>query len=407
MRWIRQQNARKILHLFDGWENMLYHIFPKRKLFRRVFERMCFSVKNLGFGLMRLPMQGEEVDIAELTRMVDLFLQRGFTYFDTAWGYTGGKSEKAVKTVLVDRYPRERFQLATKLPAWAGAKNAEEARAMLATSLERTGAGYFDYYLLHNLGGTRTKLFEDYGIWDFLREQKEKGVIRKLGFSFHDKADVLDGILKAHPDVDFVQLQINYADWDSPTVQSRLCYETARAHGKPIIVMEPVKGGSLANLPREAAQPMLSFAPQRSLSSWAVRFAASLEGVFMVLSGMSTLAQVEDNTSYMAGFAPLTAQELDVIKETQAALDKLDRIPCTDCRYCLKGCPKGIAIAPIFSAMNTLKVFNNLDGAKRSYGFATADVTPEACIRCGQCESVCPQHIPIISELENAARLLG
>lgn len=364
-------------------------------------------MKNLGFGLMRLPMQDEEVNIDELTRMVDLFLQRGFTYFDTAWGYTGGKSEKAVKTVLVDRYPRERFQLATKLPAWAGAKSAEQARAMLATSLERTGAGYFDYYLLHNLGGTRTKLFEDYGIWDFLRKQKEKGVIRKLGFSFHDKADVLDGILKAHPDVDFVQLQINYADWESPTVQSRLCYETARAHGKPIIVMEPVKGGSLANLPGEAAQPMLSFAPQRSLSSWAVRFAASLEGVFMVLSGMSTLAQVEDNTSYMAGFAPLTAQELDVIKATQAALDKLDRIPCTDCRYCLKGCSKGIAIPSIFSAMNTLKVFNNLDGAKRSYGFATAGVTPEACIRCGQCESVCPQHIPIISELKNAARLLG
>ena len=393
MRWRRQLNARKILHLFDGWKNMLYHHIYMIIL-RRICERMCFSMKNLGFGLMRLPMQGEEVDIAELTRMVDLFLQRGFTYFDTAWGYTGGKSEQAVKTVLVDRYPRERFQLATKLPAWAGAKDAAQARAMLSTSLERTGAGYFDYYLLHNLGGARTKLFDDYGIWDFLREQKQKGVIRKLGFSFHDKADVLDGILKAHPDMDFVQLQINYADWESPAVQSRLCYETARAHGKPVIVMEPVKGGSLANLPKEAATPLRSFAP-------------SLEGVFMVLSGMSTLAQVEDNTSYMAKFAPLTLQEQAAIKETQAALDKLDRIPCTDCRYCLKGCPKGIAIAPIFSAMNTLKVFNNLDGARRSYGFATGSVTPQDCIHCGQCESVCPQHIPIMAELENVERLLG
>lgn len=364
------------------------------------------QMKKLGFGLMRLPMLGDEVDIEQVKQMVDLFLERGFTYFDTAYGYIGGKSEQAVKTALVDRHPRESFLLATKLPAWA-AKSAEDARQMLTTSLERTGAGYFDYYLLHNLGGNRTETFDEYGLWEFAAEQKKKGVIRKLGFSFHDNADALEKVLCAHPDVDFVQLQINYADWENERIQSRLCYETARRHGKEIIIMEPVKGGSLANLPHSTAKPMLDYAPDRSLSSWAVRYAASLEGVITVLSGMSTLAQLDDNTSYMQCFEPLSSEEYAVIDRVQLLLSQTDRIPCTDCRYCLKDCPAGVKIAPIFAAMNTYKVFNDLNGAKASYRMHTRNGGgADACIQCGQCESVCPQKISIINMLAQAKELL-
>lgn len=231
------------------------------------------------------------MDIEQTKQMVDLFLSKGFTYFDTAYGYLNGKSEKAIKAALVDRYPRESYQLATKLPAWTGAKTAEEARAMLATSLERTGAGYFDFYLLHNLGDNRTEAFDRFGIWDFLAEQKAKGVIKHLGFSFHNKADVLDDLLNKHPNMEFVQLQINYADWESASIQSRACYEVARKHGKPVVIMEPVKGGSLANLPEKIAAPMKEFAPNASLPSWAIRYAASLDGLVTVLSGMSSLEQ--------------------------------------------------------------------------------------------------------------------
>jgi len=366
-------------------------------------------MKKLGFGLMRLPMLEKEVDIEQTKQMVDLFLERGFDYFDTAYGYIGGKSEMAVKTALVERHPRESFKLATKLPAWASSvKTAEDAKAMLYTSLERTGAGYFDYYLLHSLGGTRTELYERYGLWDFAAEQKAKGVLRKVGFSFHDSAEALDELLKAHPEVDFVQLQINYADWESKNVQSRLCYETARRHGKEIIIMEPVKGGSLANLPPETAKPMLDYAPDASLSSWAIRYAASLEGVITVLSGMSTLAQVEDNTSYMQHFQPLNAQEQSVIHRVQELLEKSDRVACTDCRYCLKGCPANVKIAPIFAAMNIYKVYNDLRSAKSEYRYLTSEGGgADACIACGQCEAACPQKLPIIELLQQAKELLG
>ena len=248
------------------------------------------SIPKLGFGLMRLPMQGEEVDIEQTKQMVDMFMQAGFNYFDTAYGYIGGRSEKAIGEALVKRYPRESFLLTTKLPAWA-AGSAEEARQMLETSLERTGAGYFDFYLLHNLGEQRTHFFDDYGIWDFLKAKKAEGVIRHLGFSFHDKADKLDAILAAHPDVDFVQLQINYIDWESSTIESRKCYEVARKYGKPVIIMEPVKGGNLVNLP-EDAKAVLDGLHGGSPASYAIRFAASFPGIEMVLSGMSSLEQI-------------------------------------------------------------------------------------------------------------------
>ena len=362
------------------------------------------NIPKLGFGLMRLPMKGEEVDIEQTKQMVDLFLEKGFTYFDTAFGYLGGKSELAAGEALVKRYPRERFQLATKLPAWAGPKTAEEAKAMLFTSLERTGAGYFDFYLLHNLGGPRTEYFDRFGIWDFLAEQKQKGLIRHLGFSFHDTADVLEDILTKHPDMEFVQLQINYADWESESVQSRKCYEVARRHGKPVIIMEPVKGGSLANLPDAVAKELRAQDPNASLSSWAIRYAASLEGLVTVLSGMSTLQQMQDNVSFMEHFKPLDEAQRAAIARAQRALAESPRVPCTDCKYCTKGCPQQIAIPGVFKAMNTRLVYGNVAGAQGSYNWETREGGKASdCIACGQCESVCPQHIEIISELKRAA----
>lgn len=365
------------------------------------------SIKKLGFGLMRLPMIGSEVDIEQTKQMVDLFLKKGFTYFDTAYGYIGGKSEEAIKTALVDRYPRESFQLATKLPAWAGPKTAEEARQMFYTSLKRTGAGYFDYYLLHNLGDNRTKSFYEYDIWGFLAEQKAKGLIKHLGFSIHDKAQVLDEILTRHPEMEFVQLQINYADWESSSIESRKCYEVARKHNKPIIIMEPVKGGSLSDLPEVVAGIFKESNPEATLSSWAIRYAASLEGLVTVLSGMSNMEQMEDNLKTMEAFKPLTAEEQSTIKAAQQALAGIPTIPCTDCQYCMKGCPEAIVIPQIFGAMNIYLTYNNVRSAKGKYKWETREGgVASKCIECGQCEDACPQHIAIIDELKRTAEIL-
>lgn len=360
------------------------------------------DIKKLGFGLMRLPMNGEEVNIEETKEMVDLFLSKGFTYFDTAHGYLDGKSEKAVKTALVDRHKRDTFQLATKLPAWA-ASTEEEAKAMFETSLARTGAGYFDFFLLHNLGDTRTAAFDDFHIWDFLAEKKAEGKIVNLGFSMHDKAEKLEEILKAHPEMDFVQLQINYADWDSPTVESRKCYEVARKYNKPVIIMEPVKGGSLAKLPEKISKIFKDADPEASLSSWAIRYAASLDGVLTVLSGMSTLEQMKDNLTTMEGFEPLSEAEKLVVEKAAAALDAMPQVPCTACRYCEKGCPQQVAIPGIFRALNNYMIYGNKEGAEGNYAFETrAGGVASKCIECGSCEDVCPQHIGIIKELKKA-----
>ena len=365
------------------------------------------DIKKLGFGLMRLPMIGEDVDIEQTKKMVDLFLSKGFTYFDTAYGYLGGKSEMAIKTALVDRYPRESYQLATKLPAWAGAKTAEEAQGMLATSLARTGAGYFDFYLLHNLGDNRTEAFDRFGIWDFLRRKRDEGVIKHLGFSFHDKADVLDDLLTRNPDMEFVQLQINYADWESASIQSRACYEVARKHGKPVIIMEPVKGGSLATMTPEVQKLFKDANPEASIPSWAIRYCASLEGIITVLSGMSNEEQLNDNVSYMEDFQPLTDSERQVVAKAVEILNNTPTIPCTACKYCVDGCPQKINIPGVFSAMNNFTLYNNLPGAKGSYQNAVKDGGKASdCIQCGNCEAHCPQHIQIIEELKKAAATL-
>lgn len=356
--------------------------------------------KKLGFGFMRLPMTDGEVDVEKAKEMVDLFMEGGFDYFDTSWGYIDGKSESALKEALVDRYPREQFRIGTKLQAWL-ANSETEAKAMFDTSLMRTGAGYFDCYLLHNLGDSRTASYDRFGIWDFLAEKKEKGLIKRLGFSYHDNAEKLDELLKQHPEMDFVQLQINYADWDSQDIQARKCYEVARAHRKPIIVMEPVKGGLLAELPKEAVDILKKAAPKRSCSHWALGFAASLEGVELVLSGMANAEQMKENITFMKNFQPLSKQETDILMEVAKILRKRPGIPCTACGYCTKGCPQNIAIPKLFQAYNTeLQYEVDKKGTYDFYTTYTHQGKASDCIRCGQCEVACPQHIKIIEMLD-------
>lgn len=365
------------------------------------------SIPKLGFGLMRLPKTpGGSIDIDETSRMVDAFMDAGLTYFDTAYVYDDGDSERAAKAALVDRYPRERFQLATKANAWLGKPTEDEVKHQIEVSLERTGAGYFDFYLLHAVQTNNIDQYNSYGLWDYARQLKERGLVRHWGFSFHAGPELLDELLTAHPDAEFVQLQLNYADWENPTVTSRANYEVARAHGVPIVVMEPVKGGVLANPPESVAAPLLAHSPQASLASWAIRYVASLDGIITVLSGMSTMEQVEDNVSYMTNFQPLSDDERATIAAAQEALAKVRSVPCTACHYCTSGCPMNIPIPSIFSAHNRNLIWGDDTRAKRDYLDAVGkDGAGKAsdCIACGQCEGACPQSIPIISWLEECA----
>ncbi len=358
---------------------------------------------KLGFGLMRLPRRGIKIDIQQTSKMVDMFMEAGFTYFDTAFVYPG--SESAAKKALIDRYPRESYTLATKLLA-SVVPTENAAKAEFETSLKRTGAGYFDYYLLHSLAANNYRKYEKFHLWDFVKEEKAKGRIKHYGFSFHDSPELLDEILTAHPDAEFVQLQINYADWENPAVQSRGIYEVARKHGKPIVVMEPVKGGSLANPPREVRDIFDKVNPGVSYASWAIRFVASLDGVLTVLSGMSNTDQMADNLSYMKDFKPLTDEELEAIHKAQAVYGKSDLIPCTTCHYCTNGCPKKINIPEIFTAMNMRRGSGQIGKSKEEYAKVTSDGNKASdCIKCRQCEQICPQHIKITEELNKAAGL--
>lgn len=358
---------------------------------------------KLGFGLMRLPKTDEAIDVPQVCEMVDHFLAAGFTYFDTAYVYDG--SEVAAKAALVDRHPRASYTLATKLHVGKCA-NAEEARKELETSLARTGAGYFDYYLLHALMANNVDKYEEFGLWDFVRELKANGTIRHYGFSFHDSPELLDKLLTEHPDVDFVQLQINYADWENPEVQSRACYEVARKHGKQVMIMEPVKGGALANPPEQVKALFDAAKPGASYASWALRFAASLDGVLAVLSGMSNLEQVDDNLATMSDFQPLNDAEQKVIQQAQHILGNSAAIACTACHYCTAGCPKKIAIPEIFAAANKQLANGQKAEAAAAYAAATAEGgKASACIHCKQCERICPQHLPITDLLGRCAAM--
>ena len=358
---------------------------------------------KLGFGLMRLPKRGVVINVEKVKIMVDLFMEAGFTYFDTAYVYPG--SETAIRKALVERYPRDSYTLATKLNAMIAASE-KSAKKEFATSLERTGAGYFDYYLLHALMENNYTKYEKYHLWDFVREQKEKGLIRNFGFSFHAGPDLLDQLLTEHPEVDFVQLQINYADWENPKVTSRANYEVARKHGKLITVMEPVKGGALADPPKRVKKLFDSTRPDLSYASWAVRFAASLDGILTVLSGMSTVEQMQDNLSYMKNFKPLDEEEQEVIRKVQRILKKSSAIPCTACSYCTEGCPQNIRIPDIFKAMNAQLGNGQIQKAREMYDKAVSAAGKASdCIECRQCESVCPQHLPVTDHLKKAAEM--
>lgn len=373
-------------------------------------------MKKLGFGLMRLPKKGVRTDLAQTKRMVDRFLEAGCTYFDTAFIYPG--SEPAAKKALVDRHPRESFTLATKLNAGIPGITEAMAKKQFETSLERTGAGYFDYYLLHAMMESNEGKYARFGIWDYVAGLRDKGLVKHMGFSFHGGPRLLDQLLHDHPEVEFVQLQINYADWENPKVQSRANYEVARKHNKPIVVMEPVKGGKLADPPKEVKALMREADPDASPASWAIRFAASLEGVMTVLSGMSNMAQMEDNLSYMEDFTPLTSDQLLVLRRARELLGHSAVIPCTACGYCLEGCPKKIPIPEIFAAMNlrlgdgqTEQAVEAYDqavkgGAARGAGSACEAGSASECIACGQCENACPQHINVIERLKDCAAAL-
>lgn len=367
------------------------------------------EIPKLGFGAMRLPTIGGErdgeIDIEHVKKMIDTYLERGFTYFDTAYVYHGGKSEVALREALVKRYPRDKFVIADKLPLW-NLKSAEDFERIFSESLARYGVDYIDFYLLHGLALDQLDSVEKLGGWEFMKKLKAEGRVKNIGFSSHDTADHIDEILTRHPEADFVQLQINYMDWEDENVQSRKCYEVARRHGKGVIIMEPVKGGTLAAMKEEINNLFIEANPEMSIPSWAIRFCASLEGIITVLSGMSNIEQVLDNTGYMVHFKPLTDSEKGTIAKVVTALKSLSTIPCTSCRYCVDDCPQKIDIPGVIGTLNNYSMYGNLGGSKGHYGFVTSRGGKASdCIECGSCESHCPQHIQIIDTMKKAAGL--
>ena len=350
--------------------------------------------KNFGFGMMRLPMIGEDVDLAHTEKMVDAFMEAGFNYFDTAHPYIKGKSETAVRDCLVKRYPRESYILTNKLSGFCFEKE-EEIRPLFASQLEACGVEYFDFYLHHAMSAERHKKHTDTKAYEIVKEFKAQGKVRHIGLSFHDSAEVLDQILNDQPEIEVVQLQINYADWEDPNVQGRACYDVCVKHGKPVIVMEPVKGGSLVNLPENAVN-LMGGRP----ASFAIRFAADHDQVMMVLSGMSNMEQMEDNILTMKDFQPLSQGELEIIDQVRTIFQGLHKIPCTGCRYCVEGCPAGILIPDVFTVFNDKK--REKEGADAAY--AAFENNASACLGCGQCEAECPQHLHIRELMEVVAK---
>ena len=359
--------------------------------------------RNFGFGCMRLPMQDGDVDLEQTKRMVDLFLERGFNYFDTAHGYLDGKSERAIRECLTSRYPRERYILTNKLSGNFFEKE-EDIRPLFERQLAACGVEYFDFYLMHAQGARNYPHYRECRAYETAFALKREGKVRHVGISFHDSQEMLEQILTDYPEIEAVQIQFNYLDFDDPAIQSRAVYEMARKHGKSVIIMEPVKGGRLVDLPEEA-KAVFSALGGGSPASYAIRFAAGFEGVMMVLSGMSDLLQMQDNSAFMADFKPLDETERAAVDEVRRIFKTKNFIPCTACRYCVPGCPQGVPIPEIFATVNAQKLHQNWN-SRFYYSVVCGKAGAQAsdCVGCGRCESVCPQHLQIRELLREAAR---
>lgn len=358
--------------------------------------------KKFGFGCMRLPMKGDKVDTEEFSKMVDIFIENGFNYFDTAHGYLGGLSETAIKECLTSRYPRDQYILTDKLTNFFFKKE-EDIRPFFESQLEACGVDYFDYYLMHAQSADNFAFFKKCHAYETALELKKEGKIRHFGISFHDRADVLEQILKEYPQIEAVQIQFNYLDYEDPAVESRKCYEVCCKYGKPVIVMEPVKGGNLVKLPDEA-RAVFDKLHGGSPAGYAIRFAAGFDGIRMVLSGMSSLEQMEDNISYMKDFQPLSKEEQEAVQKVTEIFQSQNMIQCTACRYCTAGCPKHISIPDLFACMNARKIFHDWNTDYYYNNVHTVNNGKASdCIKCGKCEKACPQHLPIRKLLEDVA----
>lgn len=370
-----------------------------------------FEGKKLGFGLMRLPLTDANdkgsIDIEALKEMVDTFMEQGFTYFDTAWMYCAFKSENAVKEALTDRYPRDRYTLTTKLHA-SYLKTKEDRDRIFEEQRQKTGVDYFDYYLIHAIDQELYSIYNEIDCFNWLIEKKKQGFVKHIGFSYHDSAEFLDQVLTEHPEMEFVQLQMNYLDWESAEVQSRKCYEVASKHGKPVIVMEPVKGGTLADVPAEVRESFAAYHPDLSVPSWAIRFVASLDNVAMVLSGMSNMEQLMDNISYMKEFVPMNAEETELVHKAAEMIKDSIAIPCTGCSYCTEGCPMQIAIPDLFRVYNKSKrgEITDVEANEEYRQLTESGGKARECLACGQCQVACPQHLEIINYLKDVAKCM-
>ena len=358
---------------------------------------------NLGFGTLRLPLFDKHdvasIDYEMLSRLVDLFLEAGYVRFDTAYPYHDFHAETAVRRCLTSRYDRSRFELSTKMPMHLF-NSRDDLERIFAEQLENCGVEYFDRYLLHNINASNISKAEEFDAFGFLKAKKDAGQIGEIGFSFHDSPDVLDEILTKHP-VDFVLLQINYIDWEDLGIQSKRCYETARRHGVKILVMEPLKGGNLARIPKEAEDLMRAYNPEASPASWGLRFAAGLEGIETVFSGMNTVGQVEENTTLFADLKPLNPEELAILDRVVEIIRENTAVPCTACRYCEEGCPCNIPVADYMALYNSAKsdspTSSSASSSQYFYYLALTRLRGKAsdCTQCGQCADACPQHLPI------------